>query len=185
MKEKYRDLSESHKNLLTCLKIYRDFDILFWTSFIWNLKLSSESRYNPKNLMVGFGLYLLTYSNFEFRFVLFWFELLKSRYISISSQHWIESWFLLKIMNLFFSGLRLNSLARNQSASFLSSTFNLVIISFKFSFYLPYLNRVITQPLLKYVKSGFLHFCALTPPRPLNIWTSNFQPCIPLLHRRF
>ena len=48
-----------------------------------------------------------------------------------------------------------------------------------------HLNWVITQPLLKYVKSGFLHFCPLTPPRRLKISTSHFQLWIPLLHRRF
>ena len=46
-------------------------------------------------------------------------------------------------------------------------------------------NWIITQPLLKYIKSGFLHFCPLTPPRGLNISTSHFQLYIPLLHRRF
>ena len=49
----------------------------------------------------------------------------------------------------------------------------------------PHLNWVITQPLLKYVKFWFLHFCPLTPPRQLKISTSHFQLCIPLLHRRF
>ena len=48
-----------------------------------------------------------------------------------------------------------------------------------------HLNWVITQPLLKYVKFWFLHFCPLTPPRRLKISTSHFQLCIPLLHRRF
>ena len=49
----------------------------------------------------------------------------------------------------------------------------------------PHLIWVITQPLLKYVKFWYLHFCPLTPPRRLKISTFHFQLCIPLLRRRF